>query len=226
MDRSHASPTIDSQQHFEHLAEYQLVICKACKYAVWPSQIQQHYQGSHHKWGRQRAKDLQTAVQSWFGVLQYLIELEVPNRVSAVISALELHTDELQCQLEFTQCQYVCRKSRIMIDHLKQKHNWTQQQRRGNVSRRSTKRQQFPSWATVHCQRFFNSRQGFQFFVVEQFSSSSQKSTSRQAQNIVFVWQQVSDLMAQAWKIVDEKKARIITEGEASEVNSWLERTG
>ena len=52
------------------------------------------------------------------------------NRVNAVISALKLHIDELQCQLKFTQCQYVCRKLKIMIDHLKQKHNWTQQQRK------------------------------------------------------------------------------------------------
>ena len=217
---------MDPQQHFEHLPEYQLVVCKTCKYAVWPSQIQQHYQGSHHKWGRQRARDLEAAVQSWPGVLQYPIELEVPTRVSAAIPALELHTDGLQCQLESTQCQYVCRRPRTMTDHLKQKHNWTQQQRRGNVSRESTERQQSPPWTTVHCQRFFNSRQGSQFFVVEQSSLSSQESTSRQAQSIVPVWQQASNLMDRAWIEAAELEARIITEGEASEVNPWLERTG
>ena len=200
------------------------MICKECKYAVWPSQIQHHYQGSHHKWGRQAAAELETAVQSWPNVLQYPVELEVPSQVTAAIPALELHTDGLLCQLDPTQCQYVCRTSRTMVEHLKQRHSWTQQRRRGRVSRGSTPSQPSKPWTTVHCQRFFNSGQGSQFFVVEQ--SSSQESTSRQAQSIVPVWQQASDVMAQAWDAAEKKETRIITEGEASEVNPWLERTG
>ncbi len=36
-------------EFFEHLAEYQLAICKECRYAVWPDQIKSHLQGKNHK---------------------------------------------------------------------------------------------------------------------------------------------------------------------------------
>ena len=215
---------MNPQSNFEHLAEYQLVVCKSCQYAVWPSQVRQHYQGTNHKWTRQAAHDLETAILSWPNVLQYPIELTVPSQVDHALPGLKVHTDGLLCQFNPTECQYICCSREGMRIHCLRQHGFSKQRRKGNVSRGSTERETPEPWIAIQCQRFFPSRQGSQFFAVGQVSS--QESASRQAQSIVPVWQQASDLMAQAWNTVDEKEARIITEGEASEVNPWLERTG
>ncbi|KAL8991690.1 MAG: hypothetical protein Q9169_007742, partial [Polycauliona sp. 2 TL-2023] len=219
-----AISTIDPRNHIEHLAEYQLIICKKCRYAVWPEQVQKHYQGPNHKWKKRAAIELATSVQSWPGVIQYPIELTVPNRVINVIPILPIYDDGVLCQINAIQCQYVCRSKKWMIDHCKQKHDWSKQIRKGNVSRGNTERQKPDPWVTIRCQRFFPSRHGSQYFAVGE--PIAERLISRQAQNIVPIWQQAKEAMAQVWKAADEKESRMIAEGEISEVNPWLERAG
>ena len=214
---------VNPRAHIEHLVEHQLIVCKQCRYAIWSKQIQKHYQGSQHRWKKQAASELAAAVQSWSDVMQYPIELTMLHQVETTISSLSLHDDGLLCQVNPDICQYVCRNVKWMKTHCKQKHDWVQQVRKGNVSRGSRERQKLTPWMIVQCQRFFVQGSTSQYFIVGQLSSK--EVVPRQAQSIVPVWQQVDQLMAQAWKMTKEREARIIAKGEASEVNPWLKRT-
>ena len=107
-----ANPTEDPRAHIEHLAEHQLIVCKSCRYAIWLEQVQQHYQESQHRWKKQAASGLAAAMQSWLGVIQYSIELKVPSRVDTAIVILSIYDDGLLCQVNPTQCQYVCRSKK------------------------------------------------------------------------------------------------------------------
>ena len=168
--------------------------------------------------------ELAIAVQSWPGVIQYPIELKVPDHMETPISVLALYEDGLLCRIHAAKCQYVCRNVKWMKTHCKQKHDWAQQSRKGNISRGSTERHNPTPWVEVRCQRFFVQGPGSQYFAVGEPISA--RPGSRQAQNIVPIWQQAKEAMAQAWQAADEKEARIVAEGEASEVNPWVERAG
>ena len=62
-----ADTSIESQ-YFEHLAEYQLAICKECRYAVWPSQIEGHLRRAY-KISRKYAETVGEGVRRWPGVI-------------------------------------------------------------------------------------------------------------------------------------------------------------
>ena len=208
---------MDPRAHIEHLVEHQLIVCKSCRHAIWSDQIQRHYQGFNHKWKKSAAIALTTAIQSWIGMIQYSIELTVPKQIEKPISSLPLHKDGLLCQINPARCQYVCRNVKWMKTHCKQKHDWVQQARKGNVSRGGTERQKPTPWMAVQCQRFFVQGPASQYFVVGQ--PISEESPPRQAPSTVPIWQQAHQMMAQAWKTADEREARVIAEGEASDVN-------
>lgn len=158
---------MNSSSHFEHLTKYQLMMCKTCQYAVWSNQIKQHYQKINHKWRRQKAQNLKTIVQSWFNVLQYSIELIVFKQMDTAIFVLKLHINDLLCQFNFIECQYICCNKNGMRIHCLRKHEWFKQKRKNNVNRKNIERKTFESWISVYCQRFFTHQQDFQFFVIK-----------------------------------------------------------
>jgi hypothetical protein len=59
-------------QYFEHVAEYSIVACRECRYAVWPGQIESHLQGQH-KISYKQAEIVGEQIRNWAGLLQYPI---------------------------------------------------------------------------------------------------------------------------------------------------------
>src|SRR3954466_3403494 len=100
------------KEFFEHLVEYQLAVCKECRHAVWPEQIQGHLQGKQHNLERQNAVSIAERVREWPGLIRYPTELHVPDFVAQPISQLPLYQNGLLCRLEPTRCHYVCRDLR------------------------------------------------------------------------------------------------------------------
>jgi hypothetical protein len=50
-------------QHFKHLAEYSIAICKECRHSVLPSHIKSHLQRAH-KVKHKQAEDIAERVRS------------------------------------------------------------------------------------------------------------------------------------------------------------------
>ncbi|KAF2023099.1 hypothetical protein EK21DRAFT_20390, partial [Setomelanomma holmii] len=76
-------------QHFKHLAEYLIAICKECRHGVLPSHIKSHLQRVH-KVKHKQAEDIAKRVGSWLGLIEYASELQAPSQVILPISQLPL----------------------------------------------------------------------------------------------------------------------------------------
>ena len=126
-----------------------------------------HYQNFNHKWRKFATIELTTTIQSLSDVIQYSIDLTILNQIETLIFVLLLHNNELLCQINFVECQFVCRNVKWMRTHCKQKHDWIQQNRKDNVSKESTKRQKLMLWIAIKCQRFLMQKSKSLYFVVK-----------------------------------------------------------
>jgi hypothetical protein len=86
-------------QHFKHLAEYCIAVCKECRHGVLPSHIKSHLQRAH-KVKQKQAEDIAERVRSWPGLIEYAREIQVPSQVVKPISQLPVYPDGLLCQLD------------------------------------------------------------------------------------------------------------------------------
>jgi hypothetical protein len=50
--------TVIAERLFSHLHTYKVIICKSCKYAVWPSEVDSHLSGAHHRIAKQQRKTI------------------------------------------------------------------------------------------------------------------------------------------------------------------------
>jgi len=72
-------------EHFHHLIQYQLAVCKECQYAIWPDQIEGHLRGKHHKMPQKKAREIAEEVCGWPGLIPFTSELKVPVRIHQLI---------------------------------------------------------------------------------------------------------------------------------------------
>jgi hypothetical protein len=96
-------------EHFHHSSPWQVIICKECQYAVWPSQVTGHLVNKQHGMSRKSATVVSEEVQQWPGVIQFPSEFQAPEYVEAAVDGLLVFEDRVKCQLEDGQCSYVCR---------------------------------------------------------------------------------------------------------------------
>lgn len=120
-------------EYFEHVAEYQIVVCKKCRHAVLPSHIRSHLQRVH-KVKLQQAEGIAKRVCAWPRVVEYASEIAVPERAILAIHELPVYTDGLLCQLDPNRRQ-ILRSTGAIRNHWKQAHNWTPRGTKGRPSR-------------------------------------------------------------------------------------------
>src|SRR5215211_2548663 len=215
-------------QYFQHLAEYQVAICKECQYAVWPDQIEGHLQ-EQHKIKRKDASEIGLEVRSWAGVIQYPSEFVAPSQIVAPHTQLPVYADGLLCQLNPSQCQRVLRSAKSMKKHWHNDHQgWSAGKKRGRPSRIKEKGLQArmeQGYTRVYCQRLFGSRHGSQYFQVHAPSEGPAGGPEPIPVDSEAAWAQVGEQMARAWENIEKRAQNTIQDGERDEVNPWLERT-
>lgn len=196
---------------------YQILICRECKYAIWPHQSRSHFTGPHHRLNGTRAQQIQKEIQSWPDLIQDPQQFQVPVSVEQAIPELELH-DGFQCQASVMNCHYICVKYQSIRRHVQNQHGISRFQRRGQPSQaQQAESHDRPLWRAVQCQRFFVQGPRSHFFEVSQADAIEQRedATSR-----------AMELMQTAWQQALERDDRFIQEGQENEVNPWLKRTG
>lgn len=115
-----------SNDYFEYLPEYRLLICKHCKHAVCLDQIRAHLRGKRHELPPKETAAAQADVQrQWAGAAKDVTEVYIPTRVPQPIAHLPLYKDGLLCQLDYPKWHYVCRDIKTLKDHWKTVHHWT-----------------------------------------------------------------------------------------------------
>ena len=80
-------PACTSDQAFFYLAEWQVVVCKECHYAVWPDEIQGHLHGKKHRILKKEAGAIAKEVEEWPGIARYSGEVEFAIQSSVRLRA-------------------------------------------------------------------------------------------------------------------------------------------
>jgi uncharacterized C2H2 Zn-finger protein len=156
--------------HFHHSSQWQVIICKECRYAVWPSQVIGHLVNKQHGMSRKRATQISEEVQEWPGVVQFPSEFKVPKDVKAAVDELAVFEDGVKCQLEGGQCLYVCRSVDNMKTHWRKAHRFSAGQGRGRAGRlkkEDMERRVLENCRRVWCQRFFVQGEHSQYFEIQ-----------------------------------------------------------
>ncbi|KAK5017889.1 hypothetical protein LTR39_001295, partial [Cryomyces antarcticus] len=207
------------QEFFEHLVEYQLAICKRCGHAVWPEQIESHLTGKQHRIGRKKAVSTAESVQGWPELIQYPSELRVPDYVEQASNqpftvaprrfVMPVGPNTLPLCLPGFKVDKVALASGRKVEKRSQK-----------------------AARHVQCQRFFPSRHGSQYFEVRppgqeqeqehiqiQTQAPGEGGNSREEN-----WARLRQKLKATLRSIEDKARSTIQEGEADEVNPWLER--
>ena len=214
-------------EFFHHSVEWQVVICKECRYAIWPDQIKGHLQGKQHRTPGKEAGAIAEEVQQWPGVVRYSSEFEVPIRIDQPITELPLYKDGLMCQLEPGHCSYICRDPKSIREHWRRQHAWSVRKRRGGSGpdkKAAVRRRLRQGAKTVHCQRFFPSRHGSSYFEVQQPEAAIAQqvhSGTREA-----AWARAWEQATEYWDQIQNEANSKIRKGETDEASPWLKRTG
>jgi hypothetical protein len=156
-------------QHFQHLAEYSIAICKDCRHGVLPSHIKSHLQRAHKVKDKQ-AENIAERVRSWAGLIEYASEIQVPSQVIPPISQLPVYSDRLLCQLDAAYCFKVLRSIKAMKNHWREVHDWSVGSKGGHLSQQAQKKIQLridKGCRRVHCQRLLIQGPGSQYFEVQ-----------------------------------------------------------
>ena len=110
--QSNPTPTIDLlPKLFQHLLEYQVIVCKKCKYAIVLAQVDGHIQKQHLSIIKEeRASIVETVVVSP-NIAKTPEYIRIPSGVEAAIKGLLMYYNALRCIYETASgvCNYVCR---------------------------------------------------------------------------------------------------------------------
>jgi superfamily II DNA helicase RecQ len=213
-------------QYFEHLVEYQVAVCRECRYAVWPDQIESHLRKQHKK-PPKSIRAVGDAVRQWAGLLQYPSEWTIPDNNVQPIPQLPVYDDGLLCQLEPKRCRHIARTVDSIKKHWRKDHDgWSLGKKQGRPSRtraRTLQARMEDGCKRVHCQRLFGSRHGSQYFEVCHTPDSGPQPVPTEGEA---AWARVGEEMAKTWASVENRVKRTIQDGEKDEAAPWLERTG
>ena len=73
-----------ASSHFQHLTQWEVVVCKECRYAVWPRQVVGHLTNRQHRMPRKQAVGISDEIEQWHGIAQFSGEFKIPKYVEAV----------------------------------------------------------------------------------------------------------------------------------------------
>lgn len=146
-----------------------MVVCRQCRYGVWPSQIERHLQRAHRHIAPRIREQLGEEVRSWPDIMVDPGQLDIPASIPQSIDALGAPLEGWQCRLKPTQFQYVCRTTATMQKHWRNMHQWCRTQQRGQprrMKRITIQQRQEHACRPILCQRLFTQEEGSRYFAI------------------------------------------------------------
>jgi hypothetical protein len=101
---------------FVRLREYGLIVCKSCRYSVWPAEVDSHLAGPHHRMAKKDRQRIREEIQSWQGLATSDEMLELPDQLEEAIPELALH-DGMMYNINPNICQNVYQKDGALRKH-------------------------------------------------------------------------------------------------------------
>jgi hypothetical protein len=194
---------------FHYHAEYRVLICKSCQYAIQLRHIAAHLRSEQHKLSRLQSEEIADEYRN--GDIQLAdphVERIAPTTIVAPIDHLPIYRDGLACN----HCHFICRSQDWIRRHQREAHDIKVGRGRRTVQ---------IEWTTVWCQQFF-SGVGRHFFQVQQTNQvAADQLPTDENQLLQLVYRQLD----QKEKIIQEKRQIIRDSEDVTEVSPWLERT-
>ena len=215
-----------ASNYFQHINEWQVVVCKTCQYAVWPTQVEGHLRNKQHRMSRKQATTISEEVQQWPGIVPFPGEFEVPGFVDAAVDGITVWDDGWKCEWDGGKCIYVCRRIDSMKHHWRKAHGFSAGQTRGGsglLRKEDIERQISEHCRRVQCQRFFVQKEHSQFFEVRSRTDRISGEVRRETDDRQ-VWSEVWERASQHNNTI--RTDDTIRPGVTDEVNPWLRRTG
>jgi Orsellinic acid/F9775 biosynthesis cluster protein D len=189
---------------FHYYAEYRVLVCKSCQYAVQPAYIATHLRSKQHKLPRSQGEEIVGKYKN-VQLADPRREQVIPTTVVMPIEHLPIYRDGLACK----HCKFIGRSRDWMLRHQREVH--------GMKIGRGRHTDQV-EWTTVWCQQFFTGV-GRCFFQVQ--------NTYRPANSEVrpTLLQLIHQQLDEKERKEREKRRIIRDSDEATEISPWLERT-
>lgn len=211
------------------MPQYQIMVCNDCRYAVLPSQMDRHLASAKHRIPATRRRAIHDAIRAWPRLLQTeadLVQLQAPTDMPPHFEQLELYADGRKCHT----CQHIMRTDEGIQKHCRIQHGWTNDWKRGGkiANRQRAGLSVNRPWTEgVYCQRFFTHGRRQEYFEVQAPRTASRAAQeTAEAEEVLPPWEQGRIRLTQKWTAVQETARRMIQEGQADEINPWLERAG
>ena len=112
-------------EYFYHLSEWQVVICKEYRYAVWPGQVKGHLINKQHGVSSKRAVVVSEEISEWPGVARYPSQFCTPAHVDEAVDELPVYNDGIKCELYRGDCRYVCRSILVIKEYWRKVHGFS-----------------------------------------------------------------------------------------------------
>ena len=150
------------EQLFQHIPRHGITVCKKCKYAIVPAQVNSHVQSQHpttiSKEERQR---MVRSIAALSGIAKTPQEVRLPRQGQKPIKGLPILHDGFRCthQTPSSPCNYICRTLTGIQKHCGDRHQWQNRRRRGKVPKEGRMNENNQAWeAKQPCQRLFHAR--------------------------------------------------------------------
>jgi superfamily II DNA helicase RecQ len=201
-------------------------VCKSCKYAVLPSQVNSHLRHKmRHNYNRRQREQVTEEIQAMNGLFQDEEDLkgfQFPSPTRPPIPELNgAKKDGLKCR----KCRYICRNERRMRVHCEAAHEWENPRSGGRPSYKKRQVEEERPWMSgVHCQQFFIQGPKSQLFEVMREAGEEGIKETREE---IHTWETIERLTTERLKHIEQKEKESIKRvDENKEPNPWLKRVG
>ena len=213
---------------FQHLPEYQVIVCKRCQFAVVPAQVDSHVRSHHKTIPKSERQSIVETVATLSNIAQEPGQVQYPSMDSKPVDGLPVYDDGLRCvkPIAHRECNYICRERTGITRHCRQQHQWKNPRTRGGNRRGEEAEETGQIWEEdQRCQRFFKTGPWQRYFAVRSQAASESKRTDEPA-NREQTTQQGKTVLDQLFHRFEKaQRNRTPAARGRVEANPWLEHT-
>ena len=217
------------ERMFQHYPQFRIAICRQCQFAPVPGEIQKHLRKHHTRLSTKEREEISEKFRTLSDLARHETEVIYPTSRDAPIAELPVFFDAITCTAQYednSQCHYVCRTARGIREHCKDKHRWTNNQKRGGDVRQKRPHAPNKLWRCNRaCQMFFKSGSWKRHFEVAAVRNRVVESHQSDPKSNFF--RQQEDEMRKIEQGSKDAASRVAGfEDHRSSVLPWLRTTG
>jgi hypothetical protein len=207
---------------FDHNREWQVLVCKQCKFAVPPGHIRGHIREKHRTAVQDQGDEIVAFIDTLTQIARSPDAVIQPKANSGAVEGIPVHYDGYRCiqWVNGGECNYTCRQRRGITRHCQQRHAWKSARKRGQTKAQPN---EVPMWVEGQaCQMLFHAAGWQRVFPIEVWPLSTAAATGTDVPSI----QQAHRWMEGIFVRMDQAQERARSQRSRFEPNPWLEHTG